>query len=615
MSLLHILVVLSAVGAAAFFLAGWLAKPRGAPGPTLENEARLRREAEEARALAQAAHDEARAQLDGLQAKLKETAGELIARQHKGVADREALSAAEIQLASARADAERLTNETKTLGERLRAAESYNRQAFERDQKTAETWERQIEDQRAEQLREKERAGLELRRLQQALDEQKAATLRLAEQERASQQAATAREVAQAREQRERCEAEVRALTASLRQAEEAQRAAATVQAQSEASWQQKHEAALAENQAKVSALQATWEAKQQALLADVQRLTAALSQCKAECDELGAQNRDWQTKHRVVNEALSTMGSSAATTQDKWQEAQVRLRELDQLRQENAILREEKIHAEASTRELATREDDARDARVQLAAAQAKLSDLERLLEENRKLRDEVADLRLHAESSSELERLTAEHKRLRLDAELMARRLNELLQDQTELADLRVRFHDLQALGEEVVYLRRREKDLEARLYASGSSSQADEPGTPGVQALHTVGTDMEASLRALVQPDGARSAVLADTQGFLIASAGEPMPQEGMAAFTAIASEMVARTRILLPLADVDSIRVRDTNRIILSCRLFETGGQGLGLATLGPGEPSVPDADRVVNELAVAVAGKSAEPDES
>jgi hypothetical protein len=64
------------------------------------------------------------------------------------------------------------------------------------------------------------------------------------------------------------------------------------------------------------------------------------------------------------------------------------------------------------------------------------------------------------------------------------------------------------------------------------------------------------------------------LADTQGFLIASAGEPMPQEGMAAFTAIASEMVARTRILLPLADVDSIRVRDTNRIILSCRLFQT-----------------------------------------
>jgi len=222
----------------------------------------------------------------------------------------------------------------------------------------------------------------------------------------------------------------------------------------------------------------------------------------------------------------------------------------------------------------------------VQLAAAQAKLSDLEGILEENRTLRDEVADLRLHGEASVELERLTAEHKRLRLDAELMARRLHELLQDQAELADLRVRAQDLQALGEEVAYLRRREKDLEAQLYASGAASPDDQPATAGVPALHSVGTDMEASLRALVQPDGARSAVLADTQGFLIASAGEPMPQEGLAAFTAIASEMVARTRILLPLADVDSIRVRDTNRIVLSCRSSRPADKASGSPPWGP-----------------------------
>jgi chromosome segregation ATPase len=447
------------------------------------------------------------------------------------------------------------------------------------------------------------------------LNEQKAETMRLAERERACQQAqaTSALEVAQVREQHQRCEAEIKVLTTSLRQAEEEQRAAASLHAQDEAASLQKHEAMLAEHEAKVSALQATWEAKQEALLADVQGLTEALSRCKAACDELEAQNRDLQTKHRVVNEALSAMDASAAAARDQWREAQARLAELDQLRQENATLREEKVHAEASTRELATREDDARDARVQLAAAQAKLSDLERLLQENRTLRDEVADLRLHGEASVELERVPAEHKRLRLDAELMARRLQELLQDQTELADLRTRFHDLQSLGEEVAYLRRREKDLEAQLYASGSASPDDQPAVAGMPALHSVGTDMEASLRALVQPGGARSAVLADTQGFLIASAGEPMPQEGMAAFAAIASEMVARTRILLPLADVDSVRVRDTNRIVLSCRLFETGGQGLGVATLGPGEPSVPDADRAVNELAVAVAGKITDSD--
>ncbi len=264
MSLLHLLIVLSAVGAVAFFLAGWLARPGRRPDPALESQERLRREAEEARALAQAARDEAHAQLDVLQTTLKETAAELIARQHKGVADREALSVAEIQLASARADIERLTSEAQALSDRLRTAESYNRQAFERDQQTAETWERQLEEQRAEQRHQQELADLELRRAQQAVDEQKAETVRLGERERACQQAqaASALEAAQAREQQQRCETELRVLTASLRRAEAEQGAAASLHAQDEAAWLQKHEAMLAEHQAKVSALQAAWEAK-----------------------------------------------------------------------------------------------------------------------------------------------------------------------------------------------------------------------------------------------------------------------------------------------------------------------------------------------------------------
>jgi|GEM_PF-2318859 hypothetical protein len=615
MSPLYLLILLSAVGAVAFFLAGWLAVPSRGTDPALAKEARLRREAQESQALAQKACDGARAQVDALQRTLNETQARLIAEQ-QGAEVREAISAAERQRDTARADVQRLTSEAKTLSDRLRAAETNNREAFEREEKTAEAWEQQLQGQRAEQLRQKDLADLELRRLQQALDEQKADGLRLAERDRAFQetQAATARELAQARDERQRCEAEVKALAESLRQAEEGKSLAAVLQAKNEAAWQQKLEAVVAESEARASASQATWAAEQVALRADLQRLTEALSRCKAECDELVAQSRDLETKHRVVSEALAAVESSAATAREAWQEAQVRLRELDQLRQENAMLREEKVHAEASARELATREDDAREARVQLAAAQAKLSDLEQLLEENRKLRDEVADLRLHDEAAGELERLMAEHKSLRLDAELMARRLRELLQDQAELADLRARVHDLVALTEEVAYLRRREKDLEAQLYASGCPSKDDAAATPGVQALHTVGTDMEASLRTLVQPDGARTAVLADTQGFLIASAGEPMPQEGLAAFAAIASDMVARTRVLLPLADVDAIRLSDTNRVILSCRLFETGGQGLGVATLGPGEPSAQDADRVVNELAVAVAGRFTDSDE-
>jgi len=604
MSLLHILILLSAAGAGIFFFAGWLARPR--TSQALANEVRLRREAQAAQAAAQAASQAARTQLETWRTALDESKARLAAEEQQGRGIRDAMAGAERDRDTARAELQRLSSE-------LQAQKAEHAREKGAADLELQHLRQALDEQKAEHARQSAAAELELPRLRQALDEQKTEVLRLAERERAFQASLTtaAQDLAQVREQRQRFEAEVKDLTASLRQAEESQRQAASVRAKDQADWQQKYQLLGAQIQAKASASQAVSTAKQDALLADVQRLTEALSRCKGECDVLGTQNRDLQTKHRVLSETLATMESSAGRTRGDWQEAQVRLRELDQLRQENANLREEKAHAEVADRERATHEDDVREVRVQLAAAQAKLSDLERLLSENRKLRDEVADLRLHSEASVELERLSAEHKHLRLDAELMARRLQELLQDQAELADLRARFHDLQSLGEEVAYLRRREKDLEARLYASGAPIEADALSTAGVQALHTVGTDMEASLHSLVQPEGVRSAVLADTQGFLIASAGEPLPQEGMAAFAAIATEMVSRTRALLPLAEVDAIRVSDTNRMVLTCRLFETGGQGLGVATLGPGEPSSQDADRVVSELAVAVAGKSSD----
>jgi chromosome segregation ATPase len=618
MSLLHLLVLLSAAGALVFFFTGWLARGGHGTDPALAT--RKEREKGEEALAARRECEQARAQLDELQATLKDTAARLVAEQQRCATTGEAKTAAERERDSAQAEAQRLLRESNTLGERLRSAETHNRDAFYQEEKTAEAWEQQLQEQKAEQLRQKETIDIELRSLRQTLDEQKAAGDLLVERERTARegQTALARELEQARNDRQRREGEFKSLAESLRRTEEdqkeGQRAAATLHSQSEQTWRQKLQTTLTEHEARVSELEASWAAKQAALVGDMQQLSGELSRYKADCDALVVQNRELQAQHRVVSEALSAVGSTAATAQGEWQEAQARLAELERLRQDNAILREEKSHAEDSLRELATRGEDAREVRVQLAAAQAKLSELERILEENRKLRDEAADLRLHGDAAGELEKLTTEHKRLRLDAELMARRLSDLLQDQTELADLRARAQDMAALSDEVEYLRRREKDLEARLYASGRLTRDNLPAMTGVQALHTVGTNMEASLHALVQPDGPRTAVLADIQGFLIASAGETHHQEGLAAFAAIASDMVARTRMLLPLADVAAIRISDTNRIVLSCRLFSSGGQGLGVATLGPGEPSSEDADRVVSELSEVVAGKSATSDE-
>jgi hypothetical protein len=65
-------------------------------------------------------------------------------------------------------------------------------------------------------------------------------------------------------------------------------------------------------------------------------------------------------------------------------------------------------------------------------------------------------------------------------------------------------------------------------------------------------------------------------------------------------------------LLPLAEVDSVRVVDHNSMVLTCHLFESAGEGLGIATLGPGEPRPENTARAVAELAAIVSGGESDP---
>jgi hypothetical protein len=179
--------------------------------------------------------------------------------------------------------------------------------------------------------------------------------------------------------------------------------------------------------------------------------------------------------------------------------------------------------------------------------------------------------------------------------------------MQDRTELVSLRTQAAEAASLVEEVAYLRRREKDLEAQLYASGMSASREIPANSGEKLVQTPVSTMETNLHSLVGAGGPRTAVLADAQGFLIAGAGESGAQEGLAAFAAVAGEMVSRARMLLPLAEVDSLRVTDRNSMVLTCHLFESAGEGLGVTTLGPGEPEAGNTARAIVELAAIVSG--------
>jgi hypothetical protein len=61
------------------------------------------------------------------------------------------------------------------------------------------------------------------------------------------------------------------------------------------------------------------------------------------------------------------------------------------------------------------------------------------------------------------------------------------------------------------------------------------------------------------------------------------------------------------MLLPLAEVDSLRVTDRNSIVLTCHLFDSAGEGLGITTLGPGEPEAGNTARAIVGLSAIVSG--------
>ena len=626
MSLLTLLILSGLVAAVAFFLAGFLLRSPRKDGADSGKEARRREALEGEINRLREEHKGSKTALAQAMAECQTEAGARKREEEKRIQ-------AERERDSARADAERQSAAERTASERLRVAEDQNRAAFEREEKQAEAWGAQLQATKTEQKRHDQALREELEQLRAEASRHKptqahlvkeleqlrgeavrqhAERTRLAE-ERAQQEAERARLVEERdrhatrvdeaeraledlRRQIQEGESESERLHSALSAAEEREREVLRHLAEAETSWQGK---ALAAEEA-LRAMQAQAQAERQQL---AERLWRAEAANRGEHDG----NQDLATRLRALDEAVAHEHEQARIATEALRAAEVRLADLDRLAQENAELREQQAEAAREAKWQAGRGDEAKDAKVELAAAQAKLVELGRILEENRKLRDEAAELRQHQEASGELERLTTAHKQLRLDAELMARRLQELTQDRGELVSLRTQAAEAASLVQEVEYLRRREKDLEAQLYASGLYASREMPAVSGELLMQTPVSNMETNLHSLVHAGGPRTAVLADAQGFLIAGAGESAAQEGLAAFAAVAGEMVSRARMLLPLAEVESLRVTDRNSIVLTCHLFDSAGEGLGITTLGPGEPEAGNTARAIVELSAIVSG--------
>ncbi len=250
--------------------------------------------------------------------------------------------------------------------------------------------------------------------------------------------------------------------------------------------------------------------------------------------------------------------------------------------------------------------------------AAHAKRAEgehLDRLDDENRRQREEIERLRVHEQASEKLERMTVEHKSLRIEWELLRRRVEELQSVQQELSDLRRLFAEQSNQLAEASELRDRLAQLEAQLYALGHTPQTRDDTTSDSAGTRLEISQIESKLSPLLARTRLRSAVLADTKGLPVFAAGDPFPHEGLAAFAALAGDMAQRAQSLLPLSNVRLVTLIDANNMSVSCRLFSLGQDDFAVAALGPEVLNKQEADQLVAEMQESMASEVPAADDS
>ncbi len=364
------------------------------------------------------------------------------------------------------------------------------------------------------------------------------------------------------------------------------------------------------------------------ARLREADARTADLDRLRQQCDALQGE----QARRMDLERAAATLESELRETTIMLRTAQSKLDSLEALREEHAALREQWEASGDVSAMLATAQAEARDLRSKLQAADPKLAQFERLVEENRSLREQTSALEEHQQLGAELARLTAEHKRLRLDCEIATRRVQELEEERTELFELRNRVHELDLVASEAVALRKREAQLEAQLFAAGhqpvpvaepavSRSDSLAPEAPPVSeqpmssarpGAHPSGvapaadSELETALQVLAGIDSVSSVALADDQGLLVAGGGDRSHEEGLAAFAGLADEFATRARTLLPLGRVLRVCLEDGGQLEACCRMFATGGNEYGLATMAKSRLDPQRADDAVASLSKVLA---------
>ena len=139
-----------------------------------------------------------------------------------------------------------------------------------------------------------------------------------------------------------------------------------------------------------------------------------------------------------------------------------------------------------------------------------------------------------------------------------------------------------------------------LRADLAATGKEGSAATDN-----AFADANGSLDKVLETLLDKEGQRAAVLADSNGIVIASAGDKDLRDGLAAAAELLSKVGGQFGGVIPLGTVRGFSLADAESLVLSGRAFDAAGEKLALATYGSRRPNEQILDGAMASLSSAL----------
>jgi len=255
--------------------------------------------------------------------------------------------------------------------------------------------------------------------------------------------------------------------------------------------------------------------------------------------------------------------------------------KKVDEVKREaTAALKQERIRASKAEEKLVANSEGvakaktaAEQATTQLQAYQSKMQELQKACA----TAQEAAQAHMNA-------RQQAENRYRQAEATLN--------QAQRQITEMGAQIESLEATRNTLEQSGKRQSRQLQRLRADvastkgGSTSGLDQ----SVELFAEADGTLEGVLKILLEHEGQNAAVVADSNGIIVAAAGEGELKEGMAATSQMVNSAVKQLEGMVPFSALRSYVLEDDGSNVIAGRFFKCAGENVGLATYGPRTPS-------------------------